>query len=144
LAKLAAQRLPHHPAKHAPAKHRGAPPPGAPAPQKQAPAAAPVATVAANAAGGAGGVTRDAVLTRAVAPAYPAVALRSRQSGWVVVDFTVDPEGRTRDITVVNAQPRRVFDNAAIDAVRRYRFTPAMSNGVAVATKRQQKIEFNL
>ncbi|HUH32122.1 MAG TPA: energy transducer TonB [Rhodanobacter sp.] len=144
LAKQAADRLAEQQAQQAAAQQRAAPPPVAPAPQKQAPVAAPVATVAANAASGAGGATRDAVLTRAVAPAYPAVALRSRQSGWVVVDFTVDPEGRTRDITVVSAQPRRVFDNAAIDAVRRYRFTPAMSNGVAVATKRQQKIEFNL
>lgn len=141
LAKQAADRLAEQQAQQAAAQQKAPPPPAAPAPQKQTATAAPPAAVAANAAGGA---TSDAVLTRAVAPAYPPVALRSRQSGWVVVAFTVDPEGRTRDITVIDAQPRRVFDSAAIDAVRRYRFTPAMSNGVAVATKRQQKIEFNL
>ncbi len=111
---------------------------------KPAPAPAPAAQAPPVAAKPAGGASSDAVLTKAAAPIYPAVALRSRQSGWVVVSFTVDVEGRTSNIAVVESKPRRVFDSAAMDAVRRYRFTPAMSNGVAVATKREQKIEFNL
>jgi protein TonB len=90
------------------------------------------------------GPTTDAVLTKAAAPHYPSGALRSRQQGWVVVAFTVDTDGKTSDVRVVDAQPRRVFDRAAIDAVERYRFTPAMKDGVPVTSTRQQRIEFKL
>lgn len=90
------------------------------------------------------GVTSPAVLTRSATPHYPPSALRSRQEGWVVVSFTIDTEGRPRDIRVVDAQPRRIFDRAAIDAVDRYRFTPAMKDGVAVTATREQRLEFKL
>lgn len=91
-----------------------------------------------------GGVTSAAVLTRAATPHYPPAALRSRQEGWVIVSFTIDPEGRPRDVKVIDSQPRRVFDRAAIEAVDRYRFTPAMKDGVAVSATREQKLEFKL
>lgn len=90
------------------------------------------------------GKTSDAVLLKAQSPDYPTSALRARQSGSVKVAFTVDPDGRTSNITVVSSTRRHVFDRAAMNAVRGYRFTPAMKNGVAVSSRRQQKIDFNL
>ncbi|OOG37390.1 energy transducer TonB [Rhodanobacter sp. C05] len=98
----------------------------------------------AEAGANAGGETSDAALVKGVAPDYPASALRSHQSGWVVVSFSIGPDGHTGDIHVVDAQPKHVFDRAAMDAVRRYVFKPAMKSGVAVSTTQQQKIEFNL
>ncbi len=95
------------------------------------PAAAPTA-----------GPTTEAVLITAATAHYPAVAVRSRQEGWVVVAFTVDKDGKTSDIKVVDAQPRRIFDRAAMEAVGRYRFTPAMKDGVPATSARQQRIEF--
>lgn len=91
----------------------------------------------------ASGETADAVLLKSANPNYPTAALRAGQSGWVVVGFTIAPDGRTTDIRVVEAQPRHVFDRAALDAVSRYRFKPAMHDGVAVASSKQQKIEFS-
>lgn len=108
-----------------------------------APAAKPAAGETA-AAGSVAGQTSEAVLVKGVAPSYPPSALRAKQSGWVVVAFTIEPNGRTSNVHVTDAQPRRVFDRAAMEAVLRYRFTPAMKDGVAVASERQQKIEFNL
>jgi protein TonB len=105
----------------------------------QAGASAPATSQAA-----AGGATSDAELVKSQAPSYPSAALRAHQTGWVVVKFTINAEGRTDDVHVVDSQPRRVFDRAAIDAVNRYRFKPAMKNGEAVPTSREQKIEFNL
>jgi protein TonB len=84
------------------------------------------------------------VLVKGADANYPPAALRSRQSGWVIVSFTILPNGRTDNVTVVSSQPRRVFDRAAMEAVNRYRFTPAMKDGVAVSSVRSQKIEFNL
>ena len=90
------------------------------------------------------GPTTEAVLTQAADPHYPPSALRSHQQGWVVVSFQIDADGRTSDIKVVDSQPRRVFDRDAMEAVARYRFTPAMKNGVAVSSTKQQRIEFKL
>jgi len=101
-------------------------------------------TAAAAPATNAAGVTTAAVLTKAYPPRYPPSALRSHQEGWVIVLFAIDAEGRTRDIRVVDSQPRRVFDRAAIEAVDRYRFTPAMKNGVPVSSTQQQRLEFKL
>lgn len=113
--------------------------------QARQPAAAQVAAATKSAAGTAtgGGENADAVLLKGANPNYPTAALRAGQSGWVVVGFTISPEGRATDIRVVEAQPRHVFDRAAVDAVSRYRFKPAMHDGVAVASTKQQKIEFS-
>ena len=120
--------------------------PVAPQPSQQTAAAnkPAAATEGAAAASGTGGPSSEAVLVKGASPSYPRAALQSQQTGWVVVAFTVDSDGRTRDIHVVDSQPRTVFDHAAIDAVNRYRFTPAMKDGVAISSTRQQKIEFNL
>lgn len=92
----------------------------------------------------AGVATSTAVLVKASPARYPSAAMRARQEGWVLVSFSVDPDGRTSDIKVVESQPRRVFDRAAMDAVERYHFTPAMKDGVAVSSTKQQRIEFKL
>ena len=86
----------------------------------------------------------DAVLLKAVGARYPTAAMRARQEGWVLVSFTVEPNGRTSDVKVVDAQPHRIFDRAALDAVERYQFTPAKKDGVAVSSAKQQRIEFKL
>lgn len=90
------------------------------------------------------GPTSDAVLVTGGAPHYPPAAVRSRQQGWVVVAFTVGVDGKPANVRVVDAQPRRVFDRAAMDAVEHYQFKPALRDGVPVASERQQRIEFKL
>ena len=115
-----------------------------PAGESAVAAAKPEGGEAAAAGGTAGGETADAVLLKGAEPAYPPTALRSHQSGWVILSFSIGPDGRTDDIRVVDSQPRHVFDRAASDAIHRYRFKPAMKDGVAVSTTQQLKIEFNL
>ncbi|HEY4583767.1 MAG TPA: energy transducer TonB, partial [Lysobacter sp.] len=58
------------------------------------------------------------------APAFPPEALRSAQSGEVQVEFTVSPDGSVAAARVVRANPPRVFDRAAVAAVKRWRFQP--------------------
>lgn len=102
------------------------------------------ATAAAAGGGNAAAATVAAVLVKGAPARYPTAAMRARQEGWVVVSFTVDPDGTTSDVRVVESQPRHVFDRAAVDAVERYRFNPAMRDGVAVSSVKQQRIEFKL
>lgn len=58
------------------------------------------------------------------APRYPTDALRARQAGEVLVEFTVNPDGSVSNARVVRAEPARVFDREAVAAVRRWRFEP--------------------
>lgn len=118
-----------------------------PASAAQQPRQAAANTAAAgggSAAGADSSATVAAVLVKGMSARYPTAAMRARQEGWVVVAFTVDPDGTTSGVKVVESQPRHVFDRAAIDAVERYRFNPAMKDGVAVPSVKQQRIEFKL
>lgn len=58
------------------------------------------------------------------APRFPAEALRSGVSGEVQVEFTVGVDGSVTSARVVRADPPRIFDREAINAVRRWRFEP--------------------
>ncbi len=57
-----------------------------------------------------------------VQPVYPREALRDNVSGEVTVSFTVNPDGSVSGATVVSANPRHVFDTAALEAIRKWRF----------------------
>ena len=57
-------------------------------------------------------------------PVYPPEAFRSAQAGEVQVEFTVAPDGSVSAARVVRATPPRVFDRAAVSAVKRWRFQP--------------------
>ena len=72
------------------------------------------------------------------APEYPSAALRSGDSGEVVVEFTVNPDGSVSNPRVVRANPPRVFDRAALNAVRNWRFQP-----IGSATTTRRTIGFN-
>lgn len=58
------------------------------------------------------------------APSFPPDALRAGTSGEVQIEFTVGTDGSVTSARVVHAEPRRVFDRAAMDAVQRWRFQP--------------------
>jgi TonB family protein len=81
---------------------------------------------------------------REVPPVYPSAAERQNLSGWVDVEFTVAPDGSTQDLVVRGAEPQRLFDQAAIDAVKRWRFEPIMRDGKAVAQRAAIRIRFEL
>ncbi len=86
--------------------------------ERQAAAARSAAPVAASA---------SAQSLRAVstpAPRYPPEALRSGTSGEVLVEITVGTDGSVTNARVVRANPARVFDREALNAVRRWRFEP--------------------
>ena len=60
-------------------------------------------------------------------PDYPREAQRRRRAGSVEVEFTVDVDGSVSNARVVNADPPRVFDREALQAVNRWRFQPVSS-----------------
>ncbi|QNK03381.1 energy transducer TonB [Dyella telluris] len=96
----------------------------------------------ATVAGAGGGSTP--VLVHRVEPAYPPEAKRTRRQGWVDVAFTVQPDGSVIGATVSDADPKYVFDRAALSAVSRWQFSPGMQDGKPVAAPMHQRIEFRL
>ena len=87
--------------------------------------------------------SRDPRAISAPPPDYPAAALRAGVSGEVVLRIEVGADGRPGEISVVSGSRNRELDRAAMRAVRRWRFEPAMREGVAVPGVVQQTIRFD-
>ena len=78
------------------------------------------------------GSDRDVIPLVRIAPDYPPRALSRGLEGWVQVQFTITATGMVRDPMVVNAEPRNIFDDAALKAIARWRYNPKVEGGVAV------------
>jgi TonB family protein len=65
---------------------------------------------------------------RDVRPVYPPEALANKVAGVVIVQATIDREGKVRDARVLKSIP--LLDAAAVEAVRQWEFTPTLLNGV--------------
>jgi protein TonB len=81
---------------------------------------------------GTGGGDNDVVPLVRVDPQYPPKAKQRRIEGWVDIEFTIGPAGTVEDPRVIHAQPPAVFDQAALRAVRRWRYSPKVVDGTAV------------
>ena len=82
---------------------------------------------------GAGGGDSDVVPLVRVDPQYPPKAKQRRIEGWVDIQFTISPAGTVQDPKVVGANPPSVFEQSALRAVRRWRYSPKVVDGEAVA-----------
>jgi len=82
--------------------------------------------------------------TRMVDPVYPESAMKRGIEGWIELTFTVQTNGSVNDVEVRNASPAGVFDDAAIRAVRGWRFEPAMHNGEKIAQRAMVRLRFAL
>jgi TonB family protein len=80
--------------------------------------------------------------TRSADPVYPEAAAKRGIEGWVEVAFTVMPNGSVTDVEVRNASPTEVFDDAAIRAVRQWRFEPVMQNGERIQQRAMVRLRF--
>ena len=79
-----------------------------------------------------------------IAPQYPRRAARDRIEGWVKLEFTINQDGTVSNPSVVEAEPRRVFDQAARRAILKWKFKPRIVDGKPVAHRATQTIEFKL
>jgi protein TonB len=62
------------------------------------------------------------------APVYPELAIRARVEGVVIIEATIDARGRVVNAVVLRGMP--VLDEAALEAVRKWAYTPTLLNGV--------------
>lgn len=113
------------------------------APLAQAPAI-PVATAPAPAPVAPTAPRFDADYLDNPKPVYPALSRRIGEEGKVVLRVHVLPDGRADDIQLHAASGSPRLDQAALDAVRRWRFVPARQGAQAVAAWVQVPIVFTL
>ncbi len=80
-----------------------------------------------------------------VEPNYPAKALQRGVEGYVILRFTIDELGKTRDIEVVDANPKRYFEREAMLALRNWKYQPKIVDGQPVIQPGQTvRLEFKL
>jgi protein TonB len=65
-----------------------------------------------------------------VAPIYPSLALAARVQGTVILQAVIDENGTVRELRVLRGHP--LLDDAAMQAVAKWRFTPTLLNGTTV------------
>ena len=77
-----------------------------------------------------GGGIRPPTKIHHVSPAYPAEAREAGVSGVVILEATIDPEGAVSDMQIVRSVAG--LDEAAMAAVRQWRYAPTVVNGERV------------
>lgn len=75
-----------------------------------------------------------------VEPVYPRLAQERGTEGYVVLSFTVSPTGSVIDPVVIEAQPKGVFEDAAIRAALRFKYKPRVENGKPIAVTGVQHV----
>ena len=77
-----------------------------------------------------------------VPPVYPTLAKESRVQGVVILEARIDESGNVSDTRVLRSIP--LLDQAAIDAVKQWQYTPTLMNGVAVPVIMTVTVNFSL
>ena len=77
-----------------------------------------------------------------MAPRYPAIAQASRVEGVVILEAVIAEDGSVQDVRVLRSKP--LLDDAAMEAVRQWRFTPTLLGGQPVPVVMTITVSFTL
>jgi protein TonB len=89
-----------------------------------------------------GGAIREPRKIHHVAPVYPPIAVAARKEGIVILEAEIGEDGRVRNLRVLRST--QLLDQAAVDAVRQWTFTPTLLNGVPVPVVMTVTVAFTL
>jgi TonB family protein len=81
-------------------------------------------------------------MIKRISPQYPDIALKKKIQGEVILDATIDREGKPIEIKVVNG-PEELYQ-AAVDAVKQWRWEPGKINGKVSPVKFTVVVNFDL
>ena len=77
-----------------------------------------------------------------VDPIYPPIALAARRGGLVILEALIGEDGNVQKVHALRAEP--LFEEAAITAVRQWRFSPTLLNGEPVPVVMTVTVQFTL
>ena len=107
-----------------------APPPPPPAPAPRAPVRV-------------GGQIQTPALLHRVEPVYPPFAVNAHLQGVVILEALVDEDGSVAEVKVLRSATA-LLDNAALVAVRQWRYSPLLLNGIRTRFVLTVVLSFNL
>jgi protein TonB len=85
---------------------------------------------------------RQPTKTKHVAPIYPPIAQFARVQGVVIIEATIGSDGKVQGAKVLRSVP--LLDQAALDAVKQWEFTPTVLDGVRVPVIMTVTVQFTL
>jgi TonB family protein len=85
---------------------------------------------------------QQAQLVSRIEPRYPFLAVQTRTQGTVVLHAIISREGRIEALEIVSSHPLLV--QAAVDAVRQWRYRPTFLNGEPVEVETSITVTFRL
>jgi len=89
-----------------------------------------------------GGNMKQPVKTKHVAPVYPPIAQSANVQGVVILEAVIGVDGKVQDARILRSIP--LLDQAAIDAVKQWEFTPTLLNGTPVPVIMTVTVQFSL
>jgi periplasmic protein TonB len=89
-----------------------------------------------------GGEVRAPIKRRDVIPLYPPVARAARAQGTVMLEAIIAKDGSVRDVRVTRSVP--LLDQAALDAVRGWRYSAPTLNGLPIEVVMTVTVTFTL
>jgi periplasmic protein TonB len=89
-----------------------------------------------------GGKIKEPKKLRNIAPVYPEVAKQARVQGVVVLEATIDPSGRVDNVRVLRGIP--LLNESAVDAVKKWVYSPTLLNGTPVPVIMTVTVNFTL
>ena len=89
-----------------------------------------------------GGNMKVPMKTKHVAPVYPPIAQSANVQGVVILEALLGPDGKVQDARILRSIP--LLDQAALDAVKQWEFTPTLLNGSPVPVIMTATMQFTL
>jgi len=89
-----------------------------------------------------GGKIKQPAKTKDVKPEYPAAAQSAKVQGAVIIEATIGADGKVIDAKVLRSV--RMLDQAALDAVKQWEYSPTLLNGKPVPVKMTVTVNFKL
>ena len=87
---------------------------------------------------------RPARVVQFVSPVYPQSAQARGIEGFVVLEVVISENGQVLETKIINAEPQGLFDQVAVEAIRKWSFEPGRQNGKTVVSRIKQKVNFEL
>jgi TonB family protein len=85
---------------------------------------------------------RDDMVVKSVTPEYPSKAQRRRVEGYVDLHFTTNETGEVVDVSVAKAEPADMFEDAAIRALKKWKFKPLIIDGEPASQRLALRMRF--
>jgi TonB family protein len=90
------------------------------------------------------GQSRPARAIQVVNPTYPQSAQARGIEGHVILEVLISVRGQVMEAKVLSAEPQGLFEQVAIEAIKKWTFEPGLQDGKTATSRIKQKVNFEL